>query len=126
LDSEDGETRYCREPSHDLTPEALFERQWALTLLDSVLIRLREEHAMKGQTLLFDRLKAFLTGDQDRESYEQTATGLNMSCGAVKTAVHRLRARYAQLVREEVAATLDSPGEIEGELRFLLTALARG
>jgi RNA polymerase sigma-70 factor (ECF subfamily) len=125
LDADNGEARYYREPFHEFTPEALFERQWALTLLDSVLIRLREEHTGRGQEAQFDRLKVFLTGDQDRGSYEQTAAGLNVSCAAVKTAVHRLRARYAQLTREEVAATVAHPDEVEAEIRFLLAALER-
>ena len=125
LDFDASEARYHREPCHELTPATLFERQWALALLDLVMVRLCEEHSRKGQAAQFDKLSPFLTGDQDRGSYSQLGGDLKMSDSAVRTAVHRLRRRYAELVREEIAAVVADPGEVEGEIRFLLTALGR-
>jgi RNA polymerase sigma-70 factor (ECF subfamily) len=123
LDFAAGEARYHHEPCHELTPEALFERGWAIAVLDRVLERLRAEHSHKGQAAQFDRLQVFLTGDQDRGSYDEVARSLNVSEGAVRTAVHRLRRRYGELVREEIEGIVGDPGEVEGELRFLLAAL---
>ena len=123
LDFQAGEDRYHQEPCHQLTPEALFERQWAVAVLDLVLARLREEHRRKGQTAQFDRLQGFLTGDRDPGSYAEVASSLNLSDAAVRTAVHRLRRRYAALVREEVLLVVGDPDEVEGEMSFLLAAL---
>jgi RNA polymerase sigma factor (sigma-70 family) len=123
LDFLSGEERYNREPSHNLTPEALFEEQWALAVLERVLARLRKEHVQKRQEPQFDRLKPFLTGDQDRSAYHQSAIELNTSEGAVKTAVHRLRRRYAELLRLEIAATVADPGDVKDEIRSLLAAI---
>ena len=125
LDFETSENRYSREPSHDLTPEAVFERHWALALLDRVLARLRDEHSRKGHVAQFDLLSPFLTGDHDRSSYDRVAVALDMSESAARTAVHRLRRRYAELVREEIAAVVADPQEVEGEIRFLVAALER-
>jgi DNA-directed RNA polymerase specialized sigma24 family protein len=124
FDFESGEETYHHEPSHDLTPEALFARQWAMSLLDHVLGRQREECARRGQAAQFDLLKVFLTGDQDRGLYHASAGQLGMSDAAVRTAVHRLRQRYAELLREEIAATVIDPAQVEEEIRFLLAALA--
>ena len=123
LDFQAGEARYHQEPCHELTPEALFERQWAVAVLDLVLARLREEHHRKGQAAQFDRLQVFLTGDRDHGSYGEVAGSLNLSDGALRTAVHRLRRRYGELVREEIGGIVGDPGEVEGEIRFLLAAL---
>ena len=123
LDFAAAEGRYHQEPFHQLTPEALFEKQWAYALLDRVLGRLRAEYAGKGQSAEFDRWKPFLSGDQERGAYHQNAVELDMSDAAVKTAVYRLRQRYAELVREEIAATVVKPEEVEAEIRYLLDAL---
>jgi RNA polymerase sigma-70 factor (ECF subfamily) len=123
FDFDTGEERYHREPYHELTPEALFERQWAMALLDRVLGRQHEEHAARGQAAQFNLLKVFLTGDQDRGSYHQLAENLGMSDAAVRTAVHRLRRRYSKLLREEIAATVTDPAEVDAEIRFLIAAL---
>ena len=125
FDFETGEDRIYREPYHELTPELLFERQWAMALLDRVLTRQRAEFDRRGQAAQFDRLKVFLTGDSARGSHQHAATELDMSEAAVRTAVHRLRRRYAELVREEIAATVLDPGEVDDEIRFLLAALER-
>jgi DNA-directed RNA polymerase specialized sigma24 family protein len=125
FDFELGEESYHREPYHELTPERLFERQWAMALLDRVLGRQREEHAGRGQIAQFELMKGFLTSDQDRGSTQHVAASLDMSEAAVRTAVHRLRRRYAELLREEIAATVADPEEVEAEIRFLLAALER-
>lgn len=125
FDFDTGEESYHREPYHELTPEAVFERQWAMALLDRVLGRQREEYARRDQTAQFDLLKVFLTGDENRGSYHRLAANLDMSDAAVRTAVHRLRRRYAELLREEIAATVADPDEVDAEIRFLLTALER-
>ncbi|MBZ5586423.1 MAG: sigma-70 family RNA polymerase sigma factor [Acidobacteriia bacterium] len=125
VDFEAGEARYNYEPFHQLTPEALFERQWAVALLDRVLARLAEEHRGKGQGAHFERMQNFLAGDQERGSYELLAIDLSLTNAAARTAVHRLPKRYAELVREEVAAIVGGPEEVESEIRFLLAALER-
>jgi RNA polymerase sigma-70 factor (ECF subfamily) len=125
LDFPAGEERLRRELCHGLTPEALFERQWALTLLARVLDRLREEHERKGHGALFARLRGFLTEDQERGSYESVALETRISEGSVRTAVHRLRRRYGELVREEITALVSDPNEVEGEIRYLLNAVGQ-
>ncbi len=105
-----------------MTPDRWFDRQWALALLDRVLGRLADEHAAPDRQRQFARLKPFLTGDQPRP-YAELAAELNSTEQALRAAVYRLRQRYRQLLRQEVARTL-APGEsVEDELRWLLTAL---
>jgi RNA polymerase sigma-70 factor (ECF subfamily) len=111
-------------PSHE-TPERIFDRRWALTLLDRVLSRLKAEMVPSGREAQFDRLKTYLTGDQPQLSYAQTAGDLGMSEGAVKVAVHRLRRHFRDLLRDEIAQTVSSPEEIEDELRHLWSAVGR-
>jgi RNA polymerase sigma-70 factor (ECF subfamily) len=123
LDAPSAEIRFRVEPSHDLTPEKLFERQWALTVLNRVLSRLQEEFAAGGKAGLFERLKGFLAGGPTTASYADVGRELEMSEGAVKVAVHRLRRRYRELLREEIAQTVSRPEEIEGEIRYLLSCL---
>jgi RNA polymerase sigma-70 factor (ECF subfamily) len=123
IDLQDAESRYQNEPAHDLTPEKVFERRWALALLDRVLARLREEFAQAGKTKLFDRLKVFLSGEKSAKSQRESADQLGMTEGAVKVAVHRLRRRYRELLRSEIAETVATPDEVEDELRQLLAAL---
>ena len=118
------EGRYCLEASHTLTPERLFERRWTLTLLDQVLAKLREEFAQGAKSELFDRLKIFLTGESSKHSYAQVAKDLNRSEGAIKVTVHRFRRRYRELLREEIARTLEDPSQVEAEIRDLFAILA--
>jgi RNA polymerase sigma factor (sigma-70 family) len=126
LDFRSGEDRYRRiEPADSLTPERLYERRWALTLLDLVLERLREEFRAAGKSDLFDTLKPLLAAGPAKTSYRDVAEGLAMSEGAVKVAVHRLRRRYRKLLREEIARTLVGPEAVEDELRELLAAVGR-
>jgi RNA polymerase sigma-70 factor (ECF subfamily) len=123
LDFADAEGRYATEPADKLTPEKLFDRRWALAVLDQVLGRLRQEYAAKGRAPLFDRLRVFLLGDRNAQPHRQAAEELQMTEGAVKVAAHRLRGRFRELVREEIARTVDRPEEIEEEIRALFTAL---
>jgi RNA polymerase sigma-70 factor (ECF subfamily) len=108
-----------------LTPEEQFERQWALTALNRVIARLGEEYKNAGKASLFENLKDFLIGD-DGLPYQQVAVAMEMSEGAVKTAVHRLRSRFRKLLRAEIAETLPRPddqAEVDGEIRYLLKTL---
>jgi RNA polymerase sigma-70 factor (ECF subfamily) len=123
IDLSDAESRYGFEPAHELTPEKLFERRWVLTLLEQVLAQLREETVQAGKENLFDHLKAFLTGEGNPASHRQTAEELDMTEGAVKVAVHRLRKRYRELLREEIAKTLNETDSIDEEIRQLFAAL---
>jgi RNA polymerase sigma factor (sigma-70 family) len=122
FESLDAEARYRQEPAHTLTAERLFERQWALTLLERVLARLEVEWASSGKAALFDALKGCLAAGRT-ESYAAIATNLGITEGAVKVAAHRLRRRYRNLLREEIAHTVTGPEEIEDEIRYLLGCL---
>lgn len=126
LDLESGESRYSLEPSHDVTPEAIYQRRWALTVLDRVIVRLRQTCVDAGKTAFFESLKAFLTGEAGAPPYEQVARELGMSEGAVKVAVHRLRRRYRDLLRLEIAQTVADPEAVEDELKYLMAVLQGG
>jgi RNA polymerase sigma-70 factor (ECF subfamily) len=124
LDVQTAETRYRSEPADDLTPEKLLERQWALALLDQVLARLRAEFAADGQEKQFDELKVWLTEGKGATSYAAVAATLGTTEGAAKVAVHRLRRRYRELLREEISHTVATPAEIDEEIRHLFAAFA--
>jgi RNA polymerase sigma-70 factor (ECF subfamily) len=123
FDFSDAEGRYGREPAHGLTPERLFDRRWALALLDAVLVRLRREYETAGKGELFERLQGQLTGEGGRP-YAEEAAALGMREGAVKVAAHRLRLRYRELLRDEIGQTLADPAEVDDEIRALFAALA--
>jgi RNA polymerase sigma-70 factor (ECF subfamily) len=118
------ETRYGHELISDATPEQQFERKWAVTVLDAVLRRLGAELESENKAKVFELLKPCLVGDRDAQSYSAIATTLGMNEGAVKVAVYRLRRRYRQLLREEIAQTVASPDEVEAEMRHLVDVLA--
>jgi len=124
IDFATAEGRYHLEPSHELTAEKIFERRWALVLLENVLARLHEESVHAGKSWIFDRLKVFLTGEQPAVSSGQLAAELQMTAGALKVAVHRLRGRYRELLRAEIGQTVADPEEIEQEIRDLFTAIS--
>ncbi len=124
LEFSSGEERYQREPAHDETPERIFERRWALSLLDRVVERLRNEFVHHGRPEHFERLKMFLLGQSDAP-YAALAREMNTSEGALKVAIHRLRKRYRELFRQEIADTVADPAEVESELRFLAAVLTR-
>jgi RNA polymerase sigma-70 factor (ECF subfamily) len=122
LDDDTAEIRYALEPVSDLTPERIYERRWALTLLDQALGRLRDELAADGKARQFDLLQGFLTDETETNDYERVAAQLEMKPGAVAVAVHRLRQRYHEMVRQEVSRTVGNPAEVEEEIRWLLAA----
>ena len=124
LQLDNAETRYGHEPADPVTPEQCFERRWALALLDEVLNRLRQEQVAAGAGALFDTLKPCLAGTRQAQPYAALAAELGMTEGAVKVAVHRLRHRYRQLLREEIANTVATPGEVDEEMHHLFAVLA--
>lgn len=119
-----GEERYQREPAHEETPERIFERRWALSVLDRVMEKLRNEFVQHGRPEHFDQLKVYLLG-QYEAPYAPLAREMNTSEGALKVAIHRLRKRYRHLFRQEIADTVADPGEVESELRFLAAVLSK-
>ena len=124
LQLDSAETRYGQEPADPVTPEQCFERRWALALLDEVLNRLRQEQVASGAGELFDTLKPCLVGNRQAQPYAALAARLGMTEGAVKVAVHRLRQRYRQLLREEIANTVATPAEVDEEMHHLFAVLA--
>jgi RNA polymerase sigma factor (sigma-70 family) len=114
---ETGERRYSLEPRSTLTPEKIFERQWALTVLDHVLDRVRQESEQ------FDRLKGFLIGDEARIPYRQLANDLGTTEGGLKVTIHRLRQRFRELLRAEIANTISDPEEVREEIRYLMAVV---
>ncbi|MEM7261386.1 MAG: sigma-70 family RNA polymerase sigma factor [Planctomycetota bacterium] len=123
FDFERGESIVRHDPSHDRTPERCFEREWALTVLRSVLDRLREEYAARGKSEVFTALEPFISAGDPATPYAEVAATLSWTPNATKVAVHRLRGRYRELLRSEVGATLDDNAGIDDELATLLEAL---
>jgi RNA polymerase sigma factor (sigma-70 family) len=121
---ESGEERYQREPGHDETPDRIFERRWALSMLERVMERLRDEFVQHDRLENFERMKVFLLG-QSEAPYAALADEMNTSEGALKVAIHRLRKRYRELFRQEIADTVADPAEVESELRYLAAVLTR-
>jgi len=117
------ENQILLEALPDLPAEKIYERQWALTLLDQVFARLREECAAAGKAQLFEALGMYLSGEKSTESYAEVAPRLNMTAGSVQVAVHRLRRRYGELLRAEIAHTVSRPEEIDEEIHHLFAAL---
>jgi RNA polymerase sigma-70 factor (ECF subfamily) len=123
LDDPSIETRYLQEATNQLSADRLFERRWALTLIDRALIRLREDFAAAGKGALFDHLKDHLIGEKNPEAYAKLAGKLRLTEGSLKVTVHRMRLRCRELVREQIAQTVASPEQIDEELQCLLQAL---
>jgi RNA polymerase sigma-70 factor (ECF subfamily) len=123
LDAQEAEQRYRLEPVDERSPEKIFEQRWAMTLLDQVLARLGQEFGDAGKRELFARLQAFLVEGTGEETYAGVAHEAGMSEDAVKKAVQRMRRRYHQLFREEIAQTVASPAEVDEELRHLCAVL---
>jgi len=119
LDFTTAAARYQNDPAHTQTADKLFERRWALTLLQEALARLRDEYTRLGQSRLFDELKGCLTGDRATAPHQAAADRLGMTPGAVKVAAHRLRARYRETLHDEIARTVSDPAEIDDEIRDL-------
>lgn len=125
LDFAKGERLYSLEPFHDLTAEKIYERRWAMTLLEQVLDRLRDESVAAGKKEQFDALAPYLGGSRETVPYQEIAGRLKMTEGAVKVAVHRLRRRCRDVLRKEIAQTVADPAEIDHELQSLF-ATVRG
>jgi len=124
LDFENAENQYTLQPAQQLPPEKLFERSWALTVLERTMARLQDEFCSAKKRKVFDQLKVYLTVKKDSIPYRQVADKLKMTQGAVKVAVHRLRHRYRELLRDEIAQTVATEEQIDEEIRDLFAALA--
>jgi len=125
LDYEAGERELSHELSREQTAEAIFERRWAVAVLDQVLNRLRAEYELAGKTTLFECLSPFLSGDHDGNGYSGVCESQQLSPEAARVAAHRMRKRYRQILREEIAHTTASRQEVDDEIRHLFSALRR-
>jgi len=124
IDPFEAEQHYLRDLQHSETPEKIFDRQWALALLNDTRSQLRDSLAREGRQRLFSALEAFLPGGSEPASYAELATELGMNPGAVRVAIHRLRRQYRDLLRANVSHTLSDGSDIDDEIRFLMNALA--
>jgi RNA polymerase sigma-70 factor (ECF subfamily) len=124
-DQTTAEERYQLEPVSDLTPESVFEQRYALTVFQQALNRLRGESMTEGKSERFEQLKGFLTDEPAPGAYKTVAERLGMSPESVAVSVHRLRQRYAELVREGVAQTVEGPAEVQEELRYLIGLIGK-
>lgn len=116
------ESRFAAEPAHQLQPDVLYDRQWAMTMIERTLARLQEEYLASGRARLFEYLCRCLARDKSALPYAEIAARLNLTEAAVKMAIHRLRARYREILQAEIADTVSSPEEIEEEIRHLFSA----
>jgi len=119
-DQQSAEARYLAEPRDDLSPDKLYERHWATALLAHVRDRLRTEYVRAGKQALFDQLQDVLAGSKAEASYDALAQKLRMTEGAIKVAVYRLRQRFGEMLQAEVAQTVDSPFDVDEEVKYLL------
>ena len=117
------ESRYAREPASEAAPDKLYECRWALSVFEQALSKLRERYAAVGRAAHYDRLKGFLSTQPDEGDYARLARELQLTRGAIAAAVYRMRQHYRQLVRDEVAQTVNSPEEFDEEMRWLLNTL---
>jgi len=123
LDFQNAESQYALEPRDELSPEKLFERSWALTVLARTMARLQAEAISANKQKLFDRLKVYLTAEKSSVPYRDAAAELDMAESALRVAVHRLRKRYREMLRDEIAQTVTSDDQIDEEIRDLFAAL---
>lgn len=124
LDWQVADSRYQIDPADELSPDKLYDRAWAVALLERVIGRLRAENEAEGRLKFFEQLKACLTLGKGAIPYAKAAAELQMNEGAVRVAVHRLRHRYRELLREEISQTLADPGQLDDEMRSLFSAFA--
>jgi RNA polymerase sigma-70 factor (ECF subfamily) len=124
LDWQQADAKYQIDPADNLSPDKLYDRMWAVTLLERVLARLHEENATGEKARTFERLKPFLMIGVNSIPYADAAKQLDLSEGAVRVAVHRFRRRYRELLRDEIGQTLSDAAQIEEEMRTLFTAFA--
>ncbi len=123
LDFQASDSRLSFEPGHDWTAERIFERNWGITLLEHVLTRLRDEYTTAGKEKLFAALRPFISSNRDEGSFAMLAEQLEMTEGAAKVAAHRLRKRYRELLRAELAQTVADPADVDAEIAWLFNAL---
>ncbi len=123
LDAQTAEERYQLEPADTMTPDKLYERRWAFTLLENARVQLRNEYAAAGKSQMYDALKVLEPGSRDGATYLDVAHGLGKTESAVKSESFRLRQRYFELVRSEIAQTVATMSEIDDEVRYLLTVI---
>lgn len=126
LDEAMAESRYTAEPALERPPDALYDRGWAAVLLDQAMAALRRELEAAGKRDVFERLKVYVWGEKNALSYADMAEQLSMTEGAVRTAVHRLRHRFGELLRAEVIQTVTTPVEVDEELRYLVSVIRDG
>jgi RNA polymerase sigma-70 factor (ECF subfamily) len=124
LDVEAAENLYRAEPLDELSADVVYERRWALTLLEQTMNRLHQEYITAGKSADFEQLKVFLTAPKGEANYEKAATALGLNAGATRVAAHRFRRRYRELFRDEIAQTVNDPSEIDDEVAHLLTMLS--
>jgi RNA polymerase sigma-70 factor (ECF subfamily) len=125
LDVEAAEQRYANEPAVTLTPERAYEKQWAATLLEHVLSAVKQEYAEAGNTQVFEAMADLLWGKDGSASFAEIGARLGMTEGAARGAMHRLRTRYRERLRREVAQTVAEPGEVDQELRYLISVVSQ-
>ena len=121
IDANVAEDRYAAEPANESNPDAAYEQRWAVTLIEHVLATLRREYTAADKARLFEELKGFIWGDKSTAPYAEIAGHLNLTEGSVKVAVHRLRQRFRELLRAEVAHTVARPDDVDDELRYLIS-----
>ncbi len=120
LDADDAETRFSLEPADELTPEVLFERRWAITLMERSMMRLQRASEEKGDPERFDLLKTYLTGSEPRIPHKEAAEHLGMSESSIRVAIHRMRKQYGEFLRQEIADTVADTEQVDDELKYLL------
>lgn len=125
LDFAKGEERYRREPTHEVTAERLYEQHWAIAVIERVLDQLRERYRQAGNEALFERLKDHLTGQETGRSYREIAGDLGVSEATYKMSVHRARRRFREMLLAEIAQTVETPADVESELRDLFQAVRK-
>jgi RNA polymerase sigma factor (sigma-70 family) len=123
-DQVNAESRYALEPADDVTPERIFERRWAFTLVDQVMGKVQQEYSASDKAAVFDALRHYLTGETGPGAYAEAAARLRMNEGAVKVALHRLRRRFGEMLRGEIAQTVATPEEAAEEIRHLFAAMS--
>jgi RNA polymerase sigma factor (sigma-70 family) len=124
IEEAEGEGRFRQEPSRELAPDRAFEQAWAMTLFSGVLARLRDDYVAEGKTALYDALHPYLTDEGGKAPYAETARLLGLGEGTVRMAVLRMRRRFGELLRAEIAQTVAEPEEVDEEIRALLAAVA--
>ncbi len=122
IDQMVAESRFALEPAHNVPPDVLFDRQWAMTLLERTMARLQEEYEASGRAALFEHLRGSLTKEESSLPYAQIGVRLQLTEAAVKMAIHRLRARYREILLREIGDTVSSPEQLEEELRQLFSS----